>query len=223
MKISPSEQLSLIIEYTTKESKRLARRLRNVYIDNPGEGLKEVWYKSGERFVSNSVVAQVHLQKINSFPKRGMQNNKQPQEFGDFLLELQFAKNDGRLKGLQILDLPAYLRPIVAKVPADLQGRWQKHAFKYKTQQVVDYPPFAEFSRFIQEVAKERNDPYLTLESCDESDSFHGISTAKTAVTTPEIPEKVKSVESPDKWCFLHERPHPLRVCSELRSTVNSL
>ena len=82
---------------------------------------------------------------------------------------------------------------------------------------MVDYPPFAEFSRFIQEVAKERNDPYLTLESCDESDSFHGISTAKTAVTTPEIPEKVKSVESPDKWCFLHERPHPLRVCRELR------
>ena len=83
---------------------------------------------------------------------------------------------------------------------------------------MVDYPPFAEFSRFIQEVAKERNDPYLKLESCDESESFHGISTAKTAVTTPESPEKVKSVESPDKWCFLHERPHPLRVCRELRS-----
>ena len=223
VKISPSEQLSLIIEYTTNESKRLAQRLRNAYIDNPGEGLKEVWCKLGERFGSNSVVTQVHLQKINSFPKIGMQNNKQLQEFGDLLLELQCAKNDGRIKGLQILDEPAYLRPIVAKLPADLQGRWQKHAFKYKTQQVVDYPPFAEFSRFIQEVAKERNDPYLTLESCDESDSFHGISTAKTAVTTPEIPEKVKSVESPDKWCFLHERPHPLRVCSELRSTVNSL
>ena len=87
VKVSPSEQLSLIIEYTTKESKRLAQRLRNAYIDNPGEGLKEVWYKLGERFGSSSVVTQVHLQKINSFPKRGMQNNKQPQEFGDLLLE----------------------------------------------------------------------------------------------------------------------------------------
>ena len=57
---------------------------------------------------------------------------------------------------------------------------------------MVDYPPFAEFSRFIQELAKERNDPYLKLESWDESESFHGISTAKTAVTTPESPEKVK-------------------------------
>ena len=109
----------------------------------------------------------------------------------------KLVPHDRNAKQLQEFDEPAYLRPIVTKLPTDLQG--QKHAFKYKTQQVVDYPPFAEFSRFIQEVAKERNDPYLTLESCDESDSFHGISTAKTAVTTPEIPEKVKSVESPDK------------------------
>ena len=105
VKISPSEQLSLIIEYTTKESKRLAQRLRNAYIDNPGEGLKEVWYKLGERFGSNSVVTQVHLQKIYSFSKRGKQNNKQPQEFGGLLLELQCPQNDGRLKGLQMLTL----------------------------------------------------------------------------------------------------------------------
>ena len=155
---------------------------------------------------------------MKSFPKIGKQNNKQLQEFGDLLLELQCAKNDGRIKGLQILHEPAYLRPIVAKLPADLQARWQKQAFKYKTQQVVDYPPFAEISRFIPEVVKERNDPYLTLKSCHECGSFRGLSTAKTAVTTPESSEKVKSVESPDKWCFLHERPHPLRVCRELRS-----
>ena len=38
-----------------------------------------------------------------------MQNKKQLQEFADLLLELQCAKNDGRIKGLQILDEPAYL------------------------------------------------------------------------------------------------------------------
>ena len=78
------------------------------------------------------MVTQVHLHKINSFPKIGKQNNEQLQEFTDLLLELQCAKNGGRIKGLQILNEPAYLRPIVAKLPADLRGRWQKHAFKYK-------------------------------------------------------------------------------------------
>jgi len=92
---------------------------------------------------------------------------------------------------------------------------------RIQTQKVVDYPPppLAEFSRFIQEIAQQRNDHYLTLDSCDESESFHGISTAKTDVTTPESPDKVQSVEnSPDKWWFLHERPSPLRVCRELPS-----
>ena len=83
-----------------------------------------------------------------------MRNNKQLQEFGDLLLELQCAKNDGGIKGLQILDAPAYLRPIVAKLPADLQGRWQKHAFKYKTQQVVDYPFLPNFRDLFKKSLK---------------------------------------------------------------------
>ena len=126
--LSPSEQLSLIIEHTTNESKRLVQRLRNAFIENPGEGLKQVWCKLGERFGSNAVVTQVHLAKLNSFPKIGFRDNKRLQEFGDLLLELQCAKNDGGLKGLKILDEPAYLRPVAAKLPEDLQGRWQRHA-----------------------------------------------------------------------------------------------
>lgn len=39
--LSPSEQLSLIIENTTNESKRLVQRLRNAYIQTPGGGIKE--------------------------------------------------------------------------------------------------------------------------------------------------------------------------------------
>ena len=93
--LSPSEQLSLIIEHTTNESKRLVQRLRNAFIENPGEGLKQVWCKLGERFGSNAVVTQVHLAKLNSFPKIGFRDNKRLQEFGDLLLELQCAKNDG--------------------------------------------------------------------------------------------------------------------------------
>ena len=86
-----------------------------------------------------------------------MQNNKQLQEFGDLLLELQCAKNDERIKGLQILDEPAYLRPIVAKLPADLLGR--KHAFKYKTQQVVDYPLSPNFNDLFKKSLKKETTP----------------------------------------------------------------
>ena len=156
--LSPSEQLSLMIENTTNESKRLVQRLHNAYIENPEEGIKEAWCKLGERFGSNAVVTQVHLEKLKTFPKIGNRENKRLQEFGDLLLELQSVKNDGALRGLKILDEPAYLRPVVTKLPDDLQGRWQRHAFKCKSQRNVDYPPFNKFSKFIQEVSRERND-----------------------------------------------------------------
>ena len=45
------------------------------------------------------------------------------QELGDLLLELQCAKEDGGLAGLKILDEPAFLKPVLAKLPEELQGR----------------------------------------------------------------------------------------------------
>ena len=121
--LSPSEQLSLIIEYTTNQSKRLVQRLRNAFIENPAEGLKQIWCKLGERFGSNAEVTQVRLAKLNLFPKIGFRDNKRLHEFDDLLLELQCVENDGRLRGLKILEETAYLRPVAAKFPEDLQGR----------------------------------------------------------------------------------------------------
>ena len=233
--LSPSEQLSLMIENTTNESKRLVQRLRNAYIENPEEGIKEAWRKLGERFGSNAVVTQVHLEKLKTFPKIGNRENKQLQEFGDLLLELQCAKNDGALRGLKILDEPTYLRPVVTKLPDDLQGRWQRHAFKYKSQRNVDYPPFNEFSKFIQEVSRERNDPYLAMDNNENSlmssqpnypsrtlrprDARQDIKTAKTEVTEPKQVQRETSIRNdPSKWCFIQDRPHPLKVCRTLKA-----
>ena len=78
---------------------------------------------------------------------------------------MQCAKEDGGLAGLKILDEPAFLKPVLAKLLEELQGRWQRHAYRFKSQHGVDYPPFREFASFIQEIAQERNDPFLSMES----------------------------------------------------------
>jgi hypothetical protein len=87
------------------------------------------------------------------------------QEFGDLPLERQCAKEDGRLQGLRIPDEPIYLKPDVqTKLSGDIQTRWQRHVFSYERNHDVDYPPFAEFSKFIQDVSLEKNDPNLVFE-----------------------------------------------------------
>ena len=162
--ITVSEELALMLEYTTGESKRIVQRLCNAYIENPTAGIRESWKKLSERFGSTAVITNVHLNKLTTFPALAPKDNKGLQELGDLLLELQCAKEDGGLADLKILDEPAFLKPVLVKLPEELQGRWQRHAYSFKSQHGVDYPPFREFASFIQEIAQERNDPFLSIE-----------------------------------------------------------
>lgn len=78
-----------------------------------------------------------------------------------FAASLECAKNDAGLSGLKVL------KPLLVKLPDDLQGRWQRQAYRYKVQKAADYPPIYEFAKFIQEVSQERNNPYLAIENLD--------------------------------------------------------
>jgi hypothetical protein len=161
--ITPSEEFSLLVEYTTLTSKSLVQRLRNAYIGKPHEGITEIWKKLDERYGCSSVLVKAHLAKLSSVPKINYKDNRKLQEFSDLLLELNCAKKDGVLTGLRVLDEPIYLKPVIAKLPGDVQGRWQRHAFRFINDKQVPYPPFNEFARFIGEVSQEKNDPNLCL------------------------------------------------------------
>ena len=131
--ITPSEELTLMIEYTNSESKKIVQRLRNAYITNPAEGVGEAWGKIGERFGSNVVITEVHLNKLKTFTKIGHKDDKSLHDLGDLLLELQCAKRDGELKGLKILDKPSYLKLILTKLSmtSKVDGRGTPIATKF--------------------------------------------------------------------------------------------
>ena len=229
--ISPSEELSLMAEHATGDSNRFTQRLRNAYIENPPAGVKECWRNLGEHFGSTAVVTQVHPDKLTAFPSLNAKDNKGLQELGDLLLELKCAKEDGGLTGLKILDEPAFLKPVLVKLPEDLQARWQRHAYRYKRQHEVEYPPFIEFASFIEEIARERNDPYLMIEDPGKksshsakppvksntiSPSGQGLSAYKTEVSGP--PHLHFSARDPDKWCVVHKLSHPIGKCRAFRA-----
>ena len=224
--ITPQEELSLLTEYTSKESRKLVQQLRNAYIQNPVKGVQEVWIKLGERFGSDVVLTKAYLDKIGSFPKVGYRENKKLQEFGDLLLSLQCAKDDSQLKGLKILDEPIFLRPIIAKLPNDIQNRWQRHAFRYKTDKRTDYPPFSEFSKFVQDLSLERNDPNLVIERPTNDDTLPPRSKPPRQIYRTEIEENGHndndfrgdgSQYNPNK-CVLHGKPHPVASCRAFRA-----
>ena len=159
---------------------------------------------------------------MEAFPKIGYRDAKKLQELGDLLLELECAKSDGSLQGLRVLDEPMYLRPVVVKLPGDVQGRWQRHAFRYKTGHRVDYPPFEEFAKFIQDLALEKTDPNLVLDVPDDSPPKHHNPrprrTYRTEITDEQHNPEKSLTYDPTRWCVLHEKPHPLAKCRALRS-----
>ena len=83
--ITASEELALMLEYTTAESKRLVQRVRNAYIENPIAGVRESWKK----LPSTAIITNVYLNNLTTFPALAPKNNKGLQELEDLLLELQ--------------------------------------------------------------------------------------------------------------------------------------
>ncbi|CAB4037628.1 Hypothetical predicted protein [Paramuricea clavata] len=188
--ITPQEELSLLTEYTSKESKKFVQKLRNAYIQNPAKGVVEVWNKLGESFGSDVC-----------------------------------AKDDGQQKGLRILDEPIFLRPIIEKLPNDFQSRWQRHALRYKREKHTDYPPFSEFSKFVQDVSLERYDPNLVIEHPTNDDPLCSKprQTNKTDMKKSDHDDDFRDVTqyNPNN-CVLHDMPHPpTHVVSRLPRKVD--
>jgi len=91
------------------------------------------------------------------------------------------------IAGLKILDEPAFLKPVLVKLPKELQGRWQRQAYRFKSQHGVDYPAFREFANFIQEIARERNDRYLSIESQERKSSYPGKPPVKPPIKPTDV------------------------------------
>lgn len=161
-------------------------------------------------------------------------------------MEFQCAKEDGGLTGLKILDEPAYLKPLLIKLPEELQGRWQRHAYRFKSQHGVDYPRVCLFHPRDRK-GKERSGPYLSIESQEKKDLHlvkppvrppvkppikpptkppikpadippfgQGFNTFRTDVSDPTSRGPV--VRDPAKWCVIHKLSHPLSKCRAFRA-----
>lgn len=96
----------------------------------------------------------------------------------DLLAEQQAAKEDGYLAGLSYLDTSRGTRPIIEKLPYNLEEKWLYHGSKYKQNHIVSFPTFSVLVDFICTVAKARTDPSFNL-------SIHGLPDRKSKWERP--------------------------------------
>lgn len=118
--------------------------MRAVHTLNPSAGVKMVWQCLEECYGSSEAIEDALLKKVEDLPRLSNKDNGRLRELGDLLLEIQCAKADGALPGLVYLDT-ALVRPIVEKLPFNLQETWTTVGTQYKETHSVSISPFFSF------------------------------------------------------------------------------
>ncbi|KAL3969206.1 hypothetical protein ACER0C_029163 [Sarotherodon galilaeus] len=229
--VTAQEELGLMVKWLGVESGQQAKRIRSVHVFNPAAALNLVWQRLEECYGSPEVVENALLKKIEQFPKLNNRDNTKLRELGDVLQEIECAKDGGYLPGLSYLDTAHGVNPIVEKLPYGLQEKWIATGAKYKEEHKVAFPPFSVFSKFVKQQAKIRNNPSFVITapantSFKKEKSFRGSNRQVISVHKTDIPTNTSSpqnsyskpIESPDKVCPIHKKPHPLKKCKRFRA-----
>ncbi|XP_032413047.1 uncharacterized protein LOC116716235 [Xiphophorus hellerii] len=218
--LSPIQQLDLMTKWLGKESSDQVKRIRSVHVNNPTLALHKAWERLNECYAAPEIIEKSLFQRLDSFPRITVKDNIKLRELGDLLQEIESAKEDGYLPGLQYLDTSRGIRPIVEKLPHGLQERWMSHGSQYKEENRGCFPPFKYFCQFVCKEAKRRNDPsfhqqYGQTHSRPEKDSKNFFSSKPITVHKTNI-----SVPNNDfnRNCPLHNKPHPLKKCRTFRN-----
>lgn len=233
LNLSAREEVDLLTKWLGPKSSEQAKRIRAVHTLDPSAGVKTVWQRLEECYGSSEAIEDALLKKIEDFPKLTNKDNARLRELGDLLLELQCAKADGALPGLAYLDTARGVRPVVEKLPFNLQERWTTVGTKYKETHGVSFPPFSVFVQFIQQQAKMRNDPSFATSNCNSQAftrsekptsytrkvtvSAHKMEAMERSGAEIKNSPETKKVEEPDRQCPIHKKPHPLKKCKMFR------
>ena len=222
--LSAAEELDLLTKYLGKESAEQVRRIKTVNIRNPATGLYMAWGRLDETYGSPEAVEQALFSRLENFPRVTTKDPQRLRDLADLLSELQAAKEDGYLAGMSYLDTSRGIKPIIEKLPYNIQEKWLYFGTRYKQEHFVSFPPFSAFVNFISREARARTDPsfnFFTQAPAERKGKWERpvktpVYVHKTQVSGTQSKESREQID-PNKHCPLHKKPHPLRKCRGFR------
>ena len=139
---SPSEELDLLVKWLGSESRKYATSIRSSNANQPARGLKRLWDRLDERHGCPEMVEDALKCKLTNFPKLTVKDHQKLYELADILSEIESAKEDPKLAPLlSYYDTSSGIRPIILKLPYQLQEKWTTRAVNYKEKHKVTFPP----------------------------------------------------------------------------------
>ncbi len=125
------------------------------------------------------------------------------------------------------LDTSRGIKPIIEKLPYNMQEKWLYLGMRYKQENLVSFPPFSMLVDFIATEASARTDPcfnFFTQAPAERKSKWEKPTRTSVYVHKTQVSGTAKNVcegsterNDPNKHCPLHRKPHPLRKCRGFR------
>ena len=156
LKLTPTEELDLLIKWLGPSSSEQAKRIR---VANAKQ-IRSVAYNSyGRDFMTASPrpenVEAVIKNKIATFPKITNRDYSRLFDLADLTSEIESLRDDMHYSALfAYFDSSSGVNQLVAKLPYNIQEKWITEASNYKLHSGVAYSPFSVFLQFIRKMLK---------------------------------------------------------------------
>ncbi|XP_038077337.1 uncharacterized protein LOC119745185 [Patiria miniata] len=209
IKVKPSQEMDLMLKWLGKDSCKLVTPIHSIHVDRPDVGLSRMWNLLDRKYGTPEVVEQDLQQRIEGFPKISHRDSAKLLEYSHLLMEIEYVKDMDNCPGLLHLDSGRGLRPLVEKLPYNLQEKWLMEGARYKDKHQVTFPPFKVFSEFVSYQAKVRNDPSLTT---PHDPKQHDATKRTVSVRATEV-GNLKQPNAGGEHCPIHKTAHSIVKC----------
>ena len=206
--LDPLEETDMLIKWLGQDSSVTAKKLKNLYLDEPEKGLEEIWRRLNRTYGAPEVLERNIKEKVAAFPKIGSDLSKLS-DLSDLLNEVRKAKANPKLRSLAAYDGALGIEPIINKLPQSIKSEWASYGARYKRNNDGIFPPFDVFAGFIEQQAVDRNDPSFIHCAATQADRpIREVSVHKTEVSSKDY----------TRHCPLHQDHHPLRNCRAFKA-----
>lgn len=225
--ISPEQELNYLHKYTSGEPQKLVDSFRKRQHTNLFKLVRDLWTELEQRFGNVAAITNALLEQLGETAKFSERDIKKLQEFSDLCANVDYQV--GQLPGLECLNYPNAIRPLVMKLPTALRQKWEKQVVDFASENDEAYPSFHIFATMIKRHAKLKNHPNVTATAniINERERTRGQYQSKSNVNPDHrvLKGDVKMEDTIDgrkKYCKFHEREgHNLDECRVfLRKTL---
>ncbi|XP_052801803.1 uncharacterized protein LOC128232343 [Mya arenaria] len=219
--VTPVEELDLLLKWLGTKSRQYAVTIRAANIHDLPQGVKRIWGRLEERYGTPEQIESTLSKKLSQFPNLTNKDKKKLYELADIAAEIESLKENPRYSALlAVYDSSSGVNKIVMKLPHSLREKWVTRAAKYKAQHEAVFPPFKELVKFLNEIARIKNNPGLMF---DHIEATHKTLQQKVFSRKTEVNDRVQSThgqieERPQEKCPIHKTKHSLRVCNAFKA-----